>query len=346
MGECILVFSAAFILDSVLGDPEYTIHPVRLMGKAIQRIEAGLRSAGLSGLAGGLLLVVSMMCFSLGTYLGLRSALRLLHPWLVIFLHLYLVYSCIALRDLLDRSGLVAKALEKKELAKARQKVQEIVGRDAGRLDVFGVARAAVESLAENFVDGFLSPVFWYFVGGVSARLSGVPPCIGAALGILGFKVVNTFDSMVGYRNERYMQFGRTATRLDDMMNFLPARLAIPIIAAAAGICRFDAANCLKIGWRDRLKHPSPNAGHAESCVAGALDIRLGGPTIYSHGVTEKPWLGDSTPAVSHEHISECRTLILWSGLVTLCILLLALGSLYLIDSPRPFLDASLFGKP
>ena len=328
MDECILVLLAAFLLDLTLGDPEYALHPVRVVGKAIAFLDATLRRIGLSGTVVGTLLVPATLSLSIGGYFGLRYALHCAHHWLAVILDVFLIYSCFAFRDLLYHAKLVADALERNDLAEARVAVRRIVGRDVSKLDASGVARAAIESVAENFVDGFLSPFFWYVVGSVVARFGGFQPCVGAVLGTLTFRTVNTLDSMVGYYNERYMYFGRASAKLDDVMNFLPARLSIPIISLSASICGVNATNCMRIGRRDRLKHPSPNAGHAESCVAGALGIRLGGPVIYSHGIVEKQWLGDGTPDVSHVHIYKCRILILWSGLVTLCISLLGFGAL------------------
>lgn len=328
MSECVCVLLAAVALDVFLGDPVYPLHPVRLAGGTIRWVEAALRRAGLSGYGGGILLAAAVLCLSLGSYLGLRFAMLRGPSRLAVFFDIFLVYSCIALQDLLRRAGQVSRALRQNRLEEARRRVQEIVGRDAGRLDAAGIARAAVESVAENFVDGFLSPLFWFVTGSAVARLCGFPPCPGAVLGILAMRMVNTLDSMVGYRNERYIRFGRASARLDDMMNFAPARIAIPVIALAAAACGLKTKNCLKTGRRDRLKHPSPNAGHAESCVAGALDIRLGGPTIYFHGSVEKPWLGDGTPEVSGKDIDRCRMLIAGSGLAALCFALLGLCAL------------------
>ncbi len=281
---------------------------------------------GLLKIVGGFLLVLTTIGLSLSIYLGLRFILRLTSPLLCIILDIFIVYSCIALRDLLYHAKLVANALKCNDLVKARDTVQKFVGRDAERLDAPGVARAAVESVAENFVDGFLSPVFWYVIGCELAYLSQFPPHVGAVIGTLSFRVVNTLDSMVGYRNDRYLYFGRVAARLDDLMNFLPARLAVPIIATATALCNLSVANCVKVSWRDRLKHPSPNSGHAEACVAGAMNIRLGGPTIYTYGLVEKPWIGDGDPDVSYKHIYKCRILILWSGFISFCMAIITLA--------------------
>jgi adenosylcobinamide-phosphate synthase len=329
MLECALLLLVACTLDALLGDPVYALHPVRLLGKRIAFTEAILRRIGLSGVVGGILLVMVMLGLSLCSYLCIRSGLNHIHPWMPLVADIFITYSCIGFRDLLRHAGVAAEALEHNDLTKAQDAVQQIVGRDASQLDDTGVARAAVESVAENFVDGFLSPIFWYITGAGIASFNGLPLYGSAVLGTLGFRVINTMDSMVGYCNPIYMYFGWAAAKLDDIANFLPARLAIPIIFIAAVLLKLNARPCYKIASRDRLKHHSPNAGHAESCVAGALGIRLGGPTIYSNAIVRKPWLGDGRIAISHEHIRKCCNLILCSGLVALCISFLALCFLF-----------------
>jgi adenosylcobinamide-phosphate synthase len=325
--ECFLVLLLAFSLDLILGDPQYALHPVRLMGRAIAFIESILRRIRMNGIVGGSVLVLASLCISVGAYLIPRFSLGQICPLSVILLDIFFAYSCIALRDLLHHAKLAGASLQRKDLAEARACVQKIVGRDAGGLDASGVARAAVESVSENFVDGILSPVFWFAAGAAGSMLLDVNPCIGALIFLIACRVTNTLDSMIGYRNGRYLYFGRAAARMDDAMNFLPARLAIPIIAAASIPSGLDAAGCIRTALRDRLKHPSPNAGHPESCVAGAMNLRLGGPTAYLDGLEEKPWIGNGSPDVSHVHIYKSSKLILWSGWIAVIAALLALGS-------------------
>jgi adenosylcobinamide-phosphate synthase len=347
MRECAMALAAAFALDVLLGDPAYALHPVRLIGRTIAVSERLLRRTRLSGIGGGVLLVVMTLTFWLGPYALIQSALSQAIPWLRVLTDVFLVYSCIAFQDLLHHGRLVQDALAQGDLERAREVVQRIVGRDAGRLDEAGVARAAVESVAENLVDGLLSPLFWYVAGAGVAWVAGWPPCAGAVFMVLAFRVVNTLDSMVGYRSDRYLYFGRAAARLDDLMNFLPARLSVPIICVAAWLCGENVADCLRIGRRDRLKHPSPNAGHAESSVAGALGIRLGGPTVYPHGISEKPWLGDGPSEVSHEHIRRCRLLVFRAGLVAFVLSLAALvaaSSVAAQDALNALRHADAFG--
>lgn len=316
MFDCVTILTAAFILDLLFGDPVYRLHPVRCIGCLACFLERWLRRMGLSGLVGGCLLVVLSFVITLAVTLGLSAVLQHLGIWSAWAWHVYLATSCIALRDLIDHARPVAEALRAGDLPRGRGAVQRIVGRDASRLDEAGVARAAVETVAENFVDGLLAPMFWYVIGALLLR--EVSPATGALAALVGYRVANTLDSMVGYRNEKYLLFGRTAARLDDALNFIPARLSILILSLGAAICGYDAKSALKVALRDRNKHVSPNSGHPESCVAGALHVRLGGPTIYPHGTVQKPWLGDGESEVSPAHIDSCCRIISVAACVSL----------------------------
>jgi adenosylcobinamide-phosphate synthase len=318
MNEAAAILLAAGALDGLLGDPVYAAHPVRLMGALIALLERGLRRARLDGIAGGVLLVLLVGLATLGVYAAGRAALWAIHPWAAAAWDVFLVYSCLALKDMVRHARPIAAALAAGDLPKARERVQRIVGRDASRLDAAGVARATVESVAESFVDGFLAPVFWFTAAGVAAHgigLSAAPAAAGAAL---LYRAANTMDSMVGYRNETYRLFGRAAARFDDALNFAPARLALPLLTAAAALCGPRAAPAWRAGLRDRLKHDSPNSAHAESVVAGALGLRLGGPTVYDDGAVEKPWLGDGTADARPEHIARVCRLVLTAGALAL----------------------------
>lgn len=316
MCDCAMILSVAFVLDLLFGDPVYRLHPVRCVGYLACFLEHWLRRVHLSGLAGGSLLVTFSLVVTLAVALGLSTVLQCLGSWPAWIWHIYLTTSCIALRDLIDHARPVAAALRAGDLPRARDVVQRIVGRDASRLDEAGIARATVETMAENFVDGLLGPVFWYVVGAIALR--DVNPAAGALAALVGYRVTNTLDSMVGYHNERYFLFGRAAARLDDVLNFIPARLSIPILALSAAACGYDAKNALRIALRDRNKHVSPNSGHPESCMAGALNIRLGGPTIYPHGTVEKPWLGDGDSEVTPFHIDNCCRIVFVAAGVSL----------------------------
>jgi adenosylcobinamide-phosphate synthase len=307
----------AFILDLLLGDPPFPFHPVRLIGAAISALEKLLLRLRWSGSGGGIVLVTMTIGLAIGIYVALRQFLAGLHPFLATVLDLYLAYSCLALKDLRKHAEPIAETLVRSDLAQAQNELQKIVGRDTSNLNPEGVARGAVESVAENFVDGVLSPMFWYSLVAAFSHAFGCPaPAPAGIVGMLAFKAISTLDSMVGYRSEPYLLFGRPAARLDDLANFLPARLSLIIFSIGAVLSGERAWAGWKISWRDRLKHLSPNAGHSESFVAGALGIKLGGPTDYQDGTIDKPWLGDGDEEVGPQHIRRCCRLVYRSSWV------------------------------
>ncbi len=232
-------------------------------------------------------------------------------------MNIYFVYSLIALRDLLMHCRPVMDALRGKDLKNARKAIGMIVGRDVNYLDESGIVRAAIETLAENFVDGFLSPVFWYTAGCLTGVFFNINPvCFGVVFLIL-FKVASTLDSMVGYKTAEFREIGWAGARLDDLMNFIPARLSLIVLFPGAVLSGLHPLSGLRIFFRDRLKHESPNSAHSESFVAGASRARLGGPTRYSDGVKEKPWLGKEFPDPDFTDIRRVMKLILISSCLT-----------------------------
>lgn len=325
-----IVLIAALCLDLAIGDPEYSLHPVRLMGRLIESLELKLRSWGLDGFFGGALLAAWVIAASTVAVMAAHLFFWRVHPWSGFCFDVYALYSSICLGDLVKHGKRVAKALLAGDLSKARRAVQFMVGRDAEKLDAHGVGRAAVESVAESFVDGFASPVFWFAAGCLLSGFLSDSPLAGGVAAAVVFRAVNTMDSMIGYKNDRYRYFGRFAAKLDDAANFIPARLSIPVIALSALAAGLDGQNALGVGMRDRLKHPSPNSAHAESAVAGALNVRLGGPGHYSYGLVEKPWLGDGTKKATHSHLLNCLLLIRLAGVL---LALLAAGLLHVFLS-------------
>jgi adenosylcobinamide-phosphate synthase len=257
------ILIAAVLADAVLGDPVYPWHPVRLMGRSVTALEAGLRRCGWPGYGGGaLLLIVELALWGGGS--GLLLTLLKTASWpLQALLAVFLLYSCIALTDLCRHAQPVARALQENDLARARARVQMIVGRNAALLDAPGVARAAVESVAEGFVDGYLSPLFWFATAAVAAAAAGLDPVTWGAAAAVGYRITNTLDSMVGYRNQRYQRFGTASARCDDLVNFIPARLAVPILTLAAFLTGADAGAGWRFGGRDGLKQACPNAAQA-----------------------------------------------------------------------------------
>ncbi len=279
-----------WLLDLLLGDP--APHPVAGMGRAIAWLEARLprrRSAGVL-----LLLVVAG-----GTWLaswGLVALAARVHPWLGVLASAVLFFYAMALNSLDREVRAVASALAAGNLPEARLQVSRIVGRDTGSLDEAGVARAAVEATAESSVDGVTAPLFFMALGGAPAALA--------------YRAVNTLDSMVGHRDERHEALGWASARMDDVLNFVPARLTGLLLVLSAALCGDDAPGAWRILRRDRLKHASPNAAHPEAAVAGALGLKLGGPVSYDGGIQDKPWLGDGTPEAGTVHILKSMRLV------------------------------------
>ncbi|MFO7986155.1 MAG: adenosylcobinamide-phosphate synthase CbiB [Desulfatiglandaceae bacterium] len=326
--ELTLILVPAFFLDLILGDPHYKLHPIRLMGGCIAFFTTGLKRLGLYTKAGGILLVGMVAGTFLIPYWTLAAVFHHIHGLLGLGFDVFMVYSCLALKDLFSHTDRVIQALERNHLSRARKGIALVVGRDVRTLDETGVSRAAIETLAENFVDGFLSPIFWYVSGGLLGYVLGVSPVATAVSLMLVFKVISTLDSMVGYKNVEYVRFGWAGARGDDVMNFLPARVSLVILFIGAWICRCHAPAGLRTALRDRLKHESPNAGHPESFMAGALNVRLGGPTLYPEGLKPKPWLGKAYPDPLPRHIRKAGALLkssAWAamGISTLILLIL-----------------------
>ena len=275
---------AALLIDAVLGDLPWLFrrvtHPVALCGAVIGWFDRRLNRAGRSerdrfirGLAMAATLVVGG--WLVGAALA-DGAQRLPQGWLV---ELGVVFLLLAQRGLFDHVRAVGLALAERGVAAARREVAHIVGRDPERLDAHGVARAALESLAENFADAVVAPAFWYL-------LAGLP-------GLVAYKVANTMDSMVGHRTTQYAAFGAAAARLDDALNFIPARLAaLLLVAGAAFTPGGRPVRALKIWLRDGHRHRSPNAGQPEAALAGAISVALSGPRSYDGAPTDEPWLG------------------------------------------------------
>jgi adenosylcobinamide-phosphate synthase len=329
MLKFIIVLWVAFLLDVVLGDPVYRFHPVRMLGKAVSLGEKCLARLSLWNRAGGVVLALGVSALALSAFLLISWVLTALWDPLASVFYVYVCFSCLALRDLLIHMDPVVNALEENDLEMAREKISRVVGRDVSLLDRKGISRAAVETLAENFVDGFVSPLFWYVLGGVLGWLLGAEPVLSALCAMLLFKVASTLDSMVGYKNETYKDVGWAGAKLDDLMNFVPARISLAFMFFGAVLTGRDPFKGLKVGLRDRLKHLSPNAGHGESFAAGALHVRLGGPTVYGRELKEKPWLGAEFKDPHPTHVVKAMWLINFSAWV--CLISMTLPWLWLI---------------
>ncbi|MFH1351816.1 MAG: adenosylcobinamide-phosphate synthase CbiB [Pseudomonadota bacterium] len=322
MPELIVIAFIAFVLDMLIGDPPYRYHPIRVMGWGISLLERALMDRGLNGRGGGAILLLTVELLILSAYFVLSMAFSMLHLLPFLIFNLFLCYSCLALGDLLNQIKPVMTSLKKGDIVLARGTMAMLVGRDVKELDDEGLGRAAVETMAENFVDGFVSPLFWYLSGGILAYFLGLPVINTSIALMLIFKGASTLDSMVGYKTKRYIHFGWAGAKLDDLMNFLSARMSLFFLFFGAWVTGLEAMRGIRIALRDRLKHDSPNAAHAESFVAGALGIRLGGPIKYPDGLKNKPWLGDGTPKVGTAHIKQTATLLRYAAWITIMTLL------------------------
>jgi adenosylcobinamide-phosphate synthase len=274
-----LILGTALLLDLITGDPHWLPHPVVVVGKLIRTLDTRLRRDWLNErLAGVVLLVLVVVCTALVTWgvLLTSAGLDALAGWIITVI---IASTCLAARSLHKESSRVAVALASGDLDSARQYLSYIVGRDAADLAEEDIWRAVVETVAENTSDGIIAPFFWLTLGGPVAAMS--------------YKAVSTLDSMVGYRNQRYIKLGWASARMDDLLNYVPARLSALLLVMAAPLSGCSFSGAIRVTLRDRLKHPSPNSGHPEAAAAGALGVRLGGTARYSGVPAWKEYIGD-----------------------------------------------------
>ena len=299
-----------FIMDLIIGDPHWMYHPVRLIGKVITFLEDMLRKTFPKTKDGerksGFVLVVLVCGISVFTVWGLMKLAYYLNFWCGFLLEVIMCYQLFAVRSLKDESMKVYKELAKQDLEASRKAVSMIVGRDTENLTIEGVTKATVETIAENTSDGTLAPMFYMFIGG---------PVLGWF-----YKAVNTMDSMVGYKNEKYLNFGRYAAKFDDVMNFIPARLCGWLMILASMFLKMDWKNAKKIFVRDRFNHASPNSAQTEAVMAGALRIQLAGDAWYFGKRYEKPIIGDALRPVEIEDIPRANRLLYATAIVSLII--------------------------
>jgi len=310
--------TASYLLDWALGDPESFPHPVRLIGNAIEAGERILRRRGSGPFAefiGGVILTCGIVAGSAVAVSKLLSALDRLNPSSARVAEIWLGASCLATRNLLDEANSVVQALEDADLERARMRLSRIVGRDTARLEANEVTRAVIETLAESLCDGVIAPLIYLAVGGVPIAMA--------------YKAVNTLDSMIGHRDEDYEWFGKTAARLDDAANFLPARITALLVCGACAILEPGNTTSAWRTWRsDGLKHASPNAGQTESAMAGALRVQLGGVNTYDGESVETPLLGSGFPGPDVQHARKALS-------ITALVSLLGFTVGYLVRSGR-----------
>ncbi len=305
------IFSALF-LDFLFGDPRWYPHPVKGIGLLCRTSEKITRRlikkpilAGSFTVAivlsatGGLVFFLLTACYAVSSLLGDITAILLL-------------YTAFAAKDLMRHSMAVYNCLvHDSDLDSARVAVGRIVGRDTQTLSESEISKACVETVAENMVDGITAPFFFAVFFSLFSPYLGMTAIGWSTVGAFVYKGVNTMDSMIGYKNDKYIYFGRMAARVDDFVNFIPARISSLLLIFAAFILKLDYRGAAKIFFRDRLNHSSPNAGHTEAAVAGALGIRLGGPLPYSGTIVDKPFIGDDNHEIEADDIKTSNKLIL-----------------------------------
>ena len=304
--------------DYLLGDPRLLPHPVRFIGwlcivyERLARNSLGWLSMKSRGVvAFGMVLLTTLAALALFLFLLFQ-----LGEEIAIFGAMLICYFCIAAGDLIAHSKKVYEHLRVDDLAGARRAVGLMVGRDTASLDSEGVARACVESVSENMVDGITAPLFWAFIGALVSPLFQLSPLLGAACTALGYKAINTMDSMYGYKNEQYLEFGWCAAKVDDLVNLAPARLSGVCLIGAAYLFGFDGKGALRVYRNERMRSTSPNSGHSEAAAAGALNIQLGGPSSYFGETTLKEYIGEGLHPVCPDDIKRVNKLIVCGSLL------------------------------
>ncbi len=311
-----LAVLGGFVLDAVFGDPAWLPHPVVLMGKCISKLEKALRARFPKTQQGELLAgAVLAFCLPVGTFL-VTSAVCLLaakiSPWLGLAVQMFWCGQALAAKGLVQESRNVYGELVKPDLPAARKAVSRIVGRDTENLTAEGVTKAAVETVAENASDGVIAPLLYMLLGGAPLALT--------------YKAVNTMDSMVGYKNETYLYFGRAAAKLDDVANYIPSRLAALLWVAAAALTGSDAKGAWRIWRRDRRNHASPNSAQTESACAGALGVQLAGPAYYFGEYYPKPTIGDALRPIEPQDILRADRMMYAASVLALVLGLVIRG--------------------
>lgn len=288
--QLISMIVIGFVLDLLLGDPPSWPHPIKVIGHAIGGLTKLFNRPKYAATTRQWLGLLMWVIIVGGTWLIVAGLMWLVRNvlWLKLVLGSYLCYTCLSIKGLAVESRKIMASLKADDLEKARYQVGMIVGRDTAALSGEDVCKATIETVAENTSDGVIAPLLFLIIGG---------PALG-----LAYKAVNTLDSMVGYQNEKYRDIGRVPARLDDVFNYIPARLTWLFLVIASALLRYDVHKAVSVGLRDREHHKSPNSGFSESVVAGALNLRLGGPHYYFGELVPKPYIGnaDAGPADAH----------------------------------------------
>ena len=278
----------AYVLDLIFGDPQNVIHPVQVIGKIISTGEKILLRKKYKFLAGAVLNIFTVSITYTLMYL-ISKSVKISVFFMII--EIYLMYTIFSINSLAREGNRVYRILKEGDIEKARKDLSYLVSRDTEMMDEKMIIRSTMETISENTVDGIVAPMFYMFLGGMPLAMA--------------YKAINTLDSMVGYKNEKYMEFGKFSAKVDDVANFIPARITGILIVLASMILGYDYKNSLKIFLRDRKNHSSPNSAHSEASVAGALGVQFGGKVSYFGKEIDKPTIGDKTKEFELEDIRK-----------------------------------------
>ena len=278
----------AYVLDLIFGDPQNVIHPVQVIGKIISTGEKILLRKKYKFLAGAVLNIFTVSITYTLMYL-ISKSVKISVFFMII--EIYLMYTIFSINSLAREGNRVYRILKEGDIEKARKDLSYLVSRDTEMMDEKMIIRSTMETISENTVDGIVAPMFYMFLGGMPLAMA--------------YKAINTLDSMVGYKNEKYMEFGKFSAKVDDVANFIPARITGILIVLASMILGYDYKNSLKIFLRDRKNHSSPNSAHSEASVAGALGVQFGGKVSYFGKEINKPTIGDKTKEFELEDIRK-----------------------------------------
>ncbi len=312
----LFLYFTAFFMDLLIGDPHRWPHPVSLIGHSIMNMEKRIRQIfkgkHLLYIAGGILCFWIVGTTGLITWAIIRLTYDI-HWVLGMIVEVWLVFTVFTTGNLKYSAHSVFMSLQADDLAKARLKLSYIVGRDTSRFDEKQITRVTIENVAENTVDGVIAPLFYLFIGGIPLAMA--------------YKAINTLDSMVGYKNERYRELGFVSAKVDDVANLLPARISWLLFSLSAYFMGYSGKSALSVGWRDRYRHASPNRAWSEATVAGALGVQLGGPSNHDEKLVESPWIGDFVKEIEPEDITQSTQLMY----ATSTLALLLFSTVYII---------------
>lgn len=307
--KIVIMVALAFVLDFLLGDPHSWPHPIKLIGRLIgwltkkfNKPEYSVRKRKMLGVLTWLITVGGS-----GLVVALIMWIASINDYLYMIVGTYLCYTCLSARQLAIEAEKIMKSLKDNDLDKARRQVGMIVGRDTDQLSAEGVTKATIETVAENTSDGVIAPLFFLVIGG---------PVLG-----MMYKAINTLDSMIGYRNEKYRAFGEFSAKVDDLANYIPARITWVLLIISSWLLHDDTREAIAVGERDREKHLSPNSAFSEAVVAGALHLQLGGPHYYFGQLVKKPYIGnDHLVVAANWHLRRTITMLYMSSVLGLVI--------------------------